>query len=219
MNIRSEFDTLATYQIENEPAIEGEERSEPLPDRLVMPSLKAMIARDSTQEELQRVQYLIEECEDTDEFHYDNDLAAYENALQQILDDRDAIAPLIALRLHILISHVTTDQARAMINRERAEEIWQEQKSEWDLRMPSDVYSFMQATRCELDSLLVGHQDIAAAEAENTEETRLQRSEPGTPSIEPPTPKKHQQNLLTSLAKPLLFFTMKFFYSKINLLH
>ncbi|KAH0035524.1 hypothetical protein KCU78_g2037, partial [Aureobasidium melanogenum] len=163
INLRSELNTLAAYQLENEPLEDREEEpSEPLPKRLLVPSLETVAGRGNTQEELQRIQYLIEECEDTDEFFYDNDLAAYQEALQQILD-RGGVPPLLALRSHILTSSAATHQTWAEEHRKMAEDIWHKQQTERGSQMSPDIQSFMQATRRELDLLLKDHEDTAAA--------------------------------------------------------
>ncbi|KAG9593160.1 hypothetical protein KCU77_g9177, partial [Aureobasidium melanogenum] len=147
VNMRNELDELAQLQLENEPAEDQEEpTTEPLPQNL-------------------RVQYLLEDCEDADEIYNDNDLAAYADALQQILES-GSVPALVALRLCILISSVVTDRSLAKVNWEIAEVLWEEQESEWDSQMPPDVDSFMQATRHALDSLSKNHQDAAATDAE-----------------------------------------------------
>ncbi|KAG9559782.1 hypothetical protein KCU71_g9367, partial [Aureobasidium melanogenum] len=149
VNMRNELDELAQFQLENEPAEDQEEpTTEPLPQNL-------------------RVQYLLEDCEDADEIYNDNDLAAYADALQQILES-------------------------GSVNWEIAEVLWEEQESEWDSQMPPDVDSFMQATRHALDSLSKNHQDAAATDAETVSQAgntstfellQTERHDPERPTI------------------------------------
>ncbi|KAH0342295.1 hypothetical protein KCU83_g9298, partial [Aureobasidium melanogenum] len=175
VSTRDDLDELAERQLENEPVGdqdqeeegegEEEEPTEPLPQRLVVPSLGAVFGKGITQEEYQRVQYLLEDCEDADGIYNNNDLAAYADALQQIIDS-GSVPALVALRLCILISSVVTDRSLAKANLMIAEVLWEEQESEWDSQMPPDVDSFMQATRHALDLLSKNHQDAAATDAE-----------------------------------------------------
>lgn len=162
VNMRNELDELAQCRLENEPIEEqAEGPAEPLPQRLVMPSLEAIVGRGNTQEEYQRVQYLLEDCEDADEIYNNSELAAYADALQHILDS-GGVPSLVALRLCILISSVATLQIWTETYREMAEDIWQELRSKLGSQMPPEVESFMQASRRELDLLLKDHQETAA---------------------------------------------------------
>lgn len=70
VNMRNELDELAQCQLESKPVEDqDEEPAEPLPQRLMMPSLEAIVGRGDTQEEIQRVQYLLEDCVDADEIY------------------------------------------------------------------------------------------------------------------------------------------------------
>ncbi|KAG9849958.1 hypothetical protein KCU98_g4673, partial [Aureobasidium melanogenum] len=197
VSARDDLDELAKRQLENEPVEdqdqdqEEEQPTEPLPQRLVVPSLEAIVGKGNTQEEYQRVQYLLEDCEDADEIYNNNDLAAYADALQQIIDS-GSVPALIALRLCILISSVVTDRSLAKANLMIAEVLWEEQESEWDSQMPPDVDSFMQATRHALDLLSKNHQDAAATDAETVSQAgntstfellQTERHDPERPTI------------------------------------
>ncbi|KAG9563842.1 hypothetical protein KCU71_g6453, partial [Aureobasidium melanogenum] len=171
INMRSELNTLAAYQLENEPAVDDDDEDEddddddypePLPQSLVVPDLVAIVGRDGTQEEYQRVQYLIEDCEDADEIYDKREFAACADALQQILDS-GSVSALVALKLCILISSVVADQKLAKVNLEIAEVLWEEQRDEWESQMPPDIDSFMQATRHALDLLSKKHQGAATS--------------------------------------------------------
>lgn len=106
--MRNELDELAQYQLENKPGIDDNDDNddddddddddypEPYPQSLVVPDLVAIVGRDGTQEEYQRVQYLIEDCEDADEIYDKREFAAYADALQQILDS-GKVPALLAL--------------------------------------------------------------------------------------------------------------------------
>ncbi|KAH0369854.1 hypothetical protein KCU65_g2952, partial [Aureobasidium melanogenum] len=162
VKMRNELDELAQCQIENKPDVDDndddfdddddDEYPEPYPQSLVVPDLVAIVGKDGTQEEYQRVQYLIEDCEDADEIYDKKKFAAYADALQRIIDSSNVPA-LLALRLCILISSNVPDRKLAKVNMEIAEILWEEQRDEWDSQMSPDVDSFMQAARDALDLL------------------------------------------------------------------
>ncbi|KEQ67685.1 uncharacterized protein M437DRAFT_36828 [Aureobasidium melanogenum CBS 110374] len=168
VSMRNDLDELAQCQLVNKPDVDEDEDDddeddqypEPYPQSLVVPDLVAIVGRDGTQEEYQRVQYLIEDCEDGDEIYDKREFTAYADALQRILDSSNVPA-LLALRLCILISSNVPDRKLAKVNLEIAEILWEEQRDEWESQMPPDVDTFMQAARDALDLLVKKHQGAA----------------------------------------------------------